>query len=389
MNILIYTGVLSRKAGGLYYSVSGLAKSIISDGCDVVLTGFEDKYTQEDVTIYRGVQVKKYRCLWPFRKAGLSYDVNRIMKRFAPDIIHQQGIWSFLSLHTVIYKYIHGNCKTIITPRGMLDGWIIRRSPIKKWIVRKLFEDANMRNADCMHALCKSEYISMRKYGLKNPIAIIPNGVNIPYWNRDYQLFRNKDVRTMLFLSRLHPKKGVIELIKAYALIKENYPDIIKKWKLKIGGWGEETFIKEIKSFINLYGLENDIELLGAVYGNEKDKLLKDVDAFILPTYSEGLPMAVLEAWAYGLPVITTDYSNLPESFDYGAAFRVENDVRNLKKGLSSFLMKDDDEIISYGKKGYELVTRQFSWDAIGIKLRNLYDWLCGKADKPDFVYMD
>lgn len=387
MNILILTSVLSRNAGGLHYSVPALTKSVSIDGYNVSLMGFKDQFSDTDEKIYSDISVITYKTKFPFRNSCHSFEIRKKIKSLSPAIIHQQGIWSFLSWYTLRYKRMNSNCKTIITTRGMLDPWIIRRSPVKKWIVRKWFVDENFRKADCIHALCKSEYNSIRKYGLKNPVAIIPNGTNIPKWTRDYEKFKTKKTKTILFLSRLHPKKGVLELIDAYAMINESHPDITAKWHLKIGGWGDVDYIGKIKDKIRINRLTTKVELLGSVYGEDKDKLLKEVDAFILPTYSEGLPMAVLEAWAYGLPVITTEFANLPEGFEHGASFEISTEPEKMSHELTTFLSLSDDIIIEYGKNGYTLSKNDFSWEAIGKKVVRLYEWLLGNTNKPEFVY--
>lgn len=385
--VLIYTGVLSHKAGGLYYSVSSLAKSVLQNRYGVTLMGYVDDYSQDDMYMYGDVPLVKMGGQWPLKRQCLSFNTLKLMQDISPAIIHQQGIWSFLSLYTLLYKKRNTECKTIISPRGMLDPWIVRRSPLKKWIARKLFEDENLSRADCIHALCESEYHSIRAYGLKNPIAIIPNGTNIPDWEREFSVFTKKTCRNILFLSRLHPKKGVLELVYAYAKINKLNKELTEKWHLKIGGWGDDSYIEMIKEAIEENGLSDKIELLGAIYGKEKDQLLKDSDVFILPTYSEGLPMAVLEAWAYGLPVITTEHANLPIGFEVGAAYRVDTNVNNLTEQLLDFMQRSDENIFSYGIKGVKLVKEHFSWESIGKKTIELYEWLSNKGCKPDFVY--
>ena len=387
MKVIIYTGVLSRKAGGLFYSVPNLTKAINKPDCEATVCGFKDE-NEGDLSNYKDVNVKIYHTYGPLKNYALSDDVLRIFDEENPDVIHQQGIWSFESLYTLRHKKAHPSCKVIIMPHGMLDPWIVRRSPLKKWIVRKWFEDKSLSGADCLYALCRSEHNSMREFGLKNPIAIIPNGTEIPDWQRDYSLFQKKEVKEIVFISRLHPKKGIIEMIEAYKQVKNQAPELAKKWKIKIAGWGDEEYIKAIQNAIQSNGLDGDIKLLGAVYGKEKEELLKEADAFILPTYSEGLPMAVLEAWAYGLPVITTDFANLPEGFQHGAAFRIENEVSKMAIGLTEFFSKSDEEIISYGKNGYALAKSSFSWEAVGEKTVALYEWLLGQAEKPEFVHL-
>lgn len=387
MKVLIYTDVLSHKAGGLYYSVSSLAKSVLQNRCDVNLMGYVDEYFQDDMYMYGDVPLIKLKGQWPLKRQCLSFNTLKYMQDVSPTIIHQQGMWSFLSLYTSLYKKRNYQCKTVISPRGMLDPWIVKRSPLKKWIARRLFENENLKRANCIHALCESEYHSIRAYGLNNPIAIIPNGTNIPDWEREFPMFTKKTCRNILFLSRLHPKKGVLELVYAYAKIDRLNKNLTEKWHLKIGGWGDESYIEMIRKAIEENDLSDKVELLGAVYGKEKDLLLKNSDVFILPTYSEGLPMAVLEAWAYGLPVITTEYANLPEGFKAGAAYKISNDIDNLSERLIDFMQLPDDYIFSYGVKGLNLVKQQFSWDFIGQRTIQLYEWLLSGGRRPDFVY--
>ena len=391
MKIIFFTDVCSHKAGGLYYSVSNLSKSIKKlDKYDVKVLGYFDQYTPKDIDIYSPVDVIEYKCPSIVQKFALSYDALNILKKEEPQIIHQQGIWLFHSLYTSKYKKKKPNCKVVISPRGMLDPWIIKRSPIKKYIAKIWFENQNLRKAECIHALCVSEYNSIREYGLKNPVAIIPNGTTIPQWKRNYDLIDKKKKKSILFLSRLHPKKGVKELIIAVKIIKETSPQLLTNWIFKIGGWGEKAYIEELEQIVVNNQLSPYFQFIGSVYGKEKEQLLKESDAFILPTYSEGLPMAILEAWAYGLPVITTQYSNIPEGFKTHSIFEITTDPSNMATQLTIFLNMDNDHIAQYGKNGLELVKKHFSWDIISKQTEELYQWLLGnQKELPLFIKMD
>ena len=324
--------------------------------------------------------------LWPLNRLGFSLDINKIIKKEAPDIIHQQGIWMWHSHAIIHYKRKYTNAKTIIAPRGMLDPWLKRNSRIVKKIVGIWYENINLRSADCIHALCLSELNSIRKWGLKNPVAVIPNGTSIPDWERPTL---NKDKKTMLYLSRLNPKKGIDIMISSLGIIKKNNPQLLDKWIIKIGGWGDSDYVEYLEHLVNKNNLNNIIYFIGSKYGSEKEQLLKDADVFILPSHSEGLPMAVLEAWAYRLPVIMTDYCNLPEGFETHSAFRIDTDETEMSKQLTTFFQMPDDEIELYGKNGLELVKKDFDWNVIAKKTITLYNWLLKKCDKPDFVYLD
>ena len=183
---------------------------------------------------------------------------------------------------------------------------------------------------------------------------------------------------------------GVKELIIAVKIIKETSPQLLTNWIFKIGGWGEKAYIEELEQIVVNNQLSPYFQFIGSVYGKEKEQLLKESDAFILPTYSEGLPMAILEAWAYGLPVITTQYSNIPEGFKTHSIFEITTDPSNMATQLTIFLNMDNDHIAQYGKNGLELVKKHFSWDIIAKQTEELYQWLLGnQKELPLFIKMD
>jgi poly(glycerol-phosphate) alpha-glucosyltransferase len=268
----------------------------------------------------------------------------------------------------------------------MLDPWLSKNSKFVKKIIAYFYENSNLNKADCLHALCLSEMESMRQYGLKNPIAVIPNGIELTDWKKECIL--NKNQKKILYLGRLDPKKGIDVFINSIALINNESESLLNGWKIIIAGWGSKSYINQLKRIISKNNLENIIELQGAKYGLEKIDLLKDVDAFILPSYSEGLPMAILEAWSYQLPVIMTKFCNLPEGFNKKAAFEISTNLDEQKKQLMKFFLLSNEELILFGNNGRKLVEDTFSWNEISRQTEILYNWLLsGKKEKPDFVY--
>lgn len=386
MKILLVTATNSHKAGGLFYSVKNLTKGLLRHKINIKLLSYSDECSEKDLPTYKGIPMLFYNVskLPLLNRLGFSCDIDRIIDRFAPDIIHQQGIWMWHSHATCSYKRKHKNTKTIITPRGMLDPWLKRNSPVVKKIVGLWYENSNLRNADCLHALCLSELESIRQCGLKNPVAVIPNGTTIPNWERPTL---TKTKKTILYLSRLDPKKGVDIMISSLGIINKNNPSLLQNWRFLIGGWGEESYISQLKGLSTRNGLDCIIEFIGSKYGDEKEELLKSVDAFILPSHSEGLPMAVLEAWAYQLPVIMTEYCNIPEGFSSNSAVRIDVDAEKMAGQLSYFLSLSNDDMNLLGRNGFELVKTNFDWDVIAQKVICLYEWLLDKGPKPDFVY--
>jgi poly(glycerol-phosphate) alpha-glucosyltransferase len=194
--------------------------------------------------------------------------------------------------------------------------------------------------------------------------------------------------RTLLFLGRLHPKKGIRELLIAWARIAKDSPGIARSWRLAIVGWDDAGLLEQLRATTKELGLgEDSVVFPGALFGEDKAAALWNADAFVLPSYSEGLPMAVLEAWAHGLPVFMTRECNLPEGFDAGAAIEIRTDPAELAAVLARALPRPD--LAEVGRRGRELVRSQFSWPAIVSELRTVYDWLARGGRPPACVRLD
>jgi poly(glycerol-phosphate) alpha-glucosyltransferase len=386
MRITLLTATNSRNAGGLFYSVKNLVFSLLKHNCNLQVLSCNDEHSAEDITTWGNIPMTFYNTskFSLLKQLGYSQDIHKKLELLQPDIIHQQGIWMCCSYASLRYKRKNQNVKTIIAPRGMLDGWAINRSALKKRLVGFLYENENLRKADCIHALCQSEYESIRAFGLKNPVAVIPNGTTMPDWER---IYAEKNKKTMLFLGRIHPKKGIKELITAIHFINQQAPSLLDNWTFKIAGWAQEGHQEELQNLLNEYKLNALFEFTGSLYGEQKEKTLKEADVFILPSFSEGLPMAVLEAWSYGLPVIMTEYCNLPEGFAANAAYKIDTDSKIMSEQLMKFFEQTDNQINDIGRNGYNLAKGHFSWENIAKRTLQLYNWLLGKCEKPEFVY--
>lgn len=388
MKTLLLTSYGSRLGGGLFTTMTNYSQSLQNIGIEPVIMSFVDEFWKQDKQFYGNVQTINYhRANIPIGKQlGFSTDIHHLIKNQHANIIHQQGIWMYYSYATLRYKKTNPQCKVIIEPHGMLDPWAIRNSSWKKKIVGHLFEYKNLHSADCIHALCHSEYESIRKFGLKNPVAIIPNGINIP---TTPQYNRSHKKKILLYIGRIHPKKGLKELILGLAKIRKKKPILFDSWEIRIAGWDQNGHASELKSIVDANGLNNDIKFIGSVYGEKKEEELCKANAFILPSFSEGLPMSVLEAWAYELPVIMTDFCNIPIGFETNSAIHIEPNPQNISETLIHFFQQEDTCIEEMGKNGKHLVAKSFTWNIIAKQTFELYNYLLGKGNKPDFVYED
>jgi poly(glycerol-phosphate) alpha-glucosyltransferase len=318
---------------------------------------------------------------------GFSPALSRSLRTAGLDLLHVHGIWMYPSIASLDV------CRTtklplVISSHGMLDSWARRNSAWKKkigWI----YEGAHLRRANCLRALCESEAKSFRELGLRNPICLIPNGQELPPQTSVAQpcdgLGFAPDRKVLLFLSRLHPKKGLPNLLGAWANCQKTDPEA-RDWALVVAGaddWGHERVLRHLVSDL---GMEKSVLFVGPLFGDKKDRALQEAEASVLPSFSEGLPMTVLEAWAWRLPVLFTPQCNLPEGFAEGAAVRADPTVDSLTLGLKTLFRMSDSDRKQMGERGRRLVEERFSWPRVAEQMVSVYQWLLGAGPKPDCV---
>lgn len=379
LSIGIVTGSMSRKAGGLFNSVRKSAIHLAEAGADVSVYALQDQFSAADMAEWAPLRPN----VLPVRMHGVfpyAPDLKKRLESAGHDVLHLHGIWQLQSRDVNRWRRKTGR-PVMISPRGMLDPWALAHSGWKKKLVGAWFENRNLREADCLHALGASEAASMRAYGLSNPIAVIPNATDLP----EIAPRSPRDGRkTLLFLGRIHPKKGLSELANAWAMATDARPELADKWRLAIAGWDDGGHVEPLANQIEELGISGSAEILGPAFGAEKDKLLRDADVFILPSYSEGLPMSVLEAWAYRLPVLMTAECNLPEGFDRQAAIEITTRPAELARSLISNLL--DGDLAPLGEAGRKLVEQRFSWPHVAAQHIEVYYWLVQGGDRPSCV---
>ena len=181
----------------------------------------------------------------------------------------------------------------------------------------------------------------------------------------------------LLYIGRIHPKKGLAELIEGFAQAR------LKGWKMVLAGWDDGGHLQPLRQRVSALGLSDSIILPGPLYGEDKQAALANAHAFVLPSHSEGLPMSVLEAWAHGLPVLMTQECNLPEGFSQGAAIRISQQAGNIAEALSSQLCAMDGAALGdMGAKGKALVEQGYSWQQIARDHVAVYRWMTGASEQ-------
>jgi poly(glycerol-phosphate) alpha-glucosyltransferase len=382
MKIAVYTCSVSRRAGGLLDTVRDLYLSPVFQDMNIQIYSYKDEGTQLDLHTWGNLPIQLFTA-YPFLYSQKAHD--EILHSQA-DILHVHGLWRYPHAFMAAWKRQTG-LPAIATVHGMLEPYIIKKQGIiKQQLGKLLFANRGFDAVSCFHALSMKELEDIRSYGLKQPVAIIPNCINLP----DKTIVHSKtdSKKRLLYLGRLHQKKGLDLLLEAIASIKQEYPAILKEWIIDIVGWDHEGFLKKLQHIVLKYQLNDTVIFHGGLFGEDKHRMYANADAYILPSHSEGMPMTVLEAWSHRLPVIITPYCNLPEGFKHNAAIRIDNTIPSVKSGLLQLFSMTNKERQQMGLNGRQLVEDQFVWDVAAKKMKQLYEWVLYNREKPEFVYL-
>lgn len=310
------------------------------------------------------------------------------LRDFQPDLVHVHGLWS--GPNRLLAR--RHQLPAVIAPQGMLDPWAMQQKPRRKWLAWRLFEQANLARCGAVQAVSPAELQAVRQWGIGSPVAILPNAValpepealaslSVPAWKT-----AAPHKRHLLFLSRFHPKKGIDVLLRTWQGLAGSPEQ--SDWRLVLAGYGDQGELAERVASAQARGELHNVAVIGAVFGAEKAATFLAADAFVLPSYSEGLPMAALEAMAHRLPCLLSAACNIPEAFAAGAALTAEPDADALKASLLRLFSLSSGERNAMGAAGRALVAEHFSWPQVAEQTLQLYQWILGGGAPPAFVQM-
>ena len=289
-----------------------------------------------------------------------------LLYEIKPDIVHINCCW--MPGCALTQKWAQQSCyKVVLTPHGMLEPWIMARHYwTKKVPALLLYQKAAVKNADCLHATALSEKENLLKLGYNKRIEIIPNGIDVDNITMKTSWRRRK---TILFLSRIHVKKGINFLIEAVAALKGEMRD----YRLIIAGEGETSYINDLKALAGRLAIAANIQFIGGVYGGKKWQLFRDADLFVLPTHSENFGIVVAEALACGTPVITTKGTPWQELETCHCGWWTEVGKEPTKEALHNFLSLAEKDLEVMGRNGRKLVEEKYSSRKMAEDMVKLY----------------
>jgi glycosyltransferase involved in cell wall biosynthesis len=396
MHIAALLGSVSQNTGGPAYSVRRLWQSALRPGVSVTVhtvnnMGFDER--DEDYRIWAPVECR----LWPTRGAKvLGY--SRTMRagllkelRGKSALISQHGLWMYQGR---LVNQLRDELKVpvIIHPHGMLEPWALNRSGWKKKIVGALWEYENLRRATCLRVTAESELESVRRFGSKVPVAVIPCGIDV----NDYDHLPSREDaatvlpqlggrRVLLFLSRVHPKKGLMRLLKIWKRLSAEHPE----WLLAICGPDEVGHTGQLERAVEELALGDAVVFCGALFGEAKLAALSLAELFILPAFSENFGVAIAGALAARLPVITTKGTPWHGLEGNGCGWWADNEEQAIEDALREALPMGAPQLREMGERGREWVRCDYDWDLIGDQMLSVSEWMLGGGAAPACVELN
>ncbi|HYE37380.1 glycosyltransferase [Methylocaldum sp.] len=287
--------------------------------------------------------------------------------------VHLHGVWDPLIKSAAHWMLRLGGAYGI-APHGMLDPWCLRQKRLKKEIALRLGVKAVLNNAAFVHVLTENEGRQVEKIARNTRVATIPNGVDLGEVDNQETLDIHDILpelgghRYILFLGRLHHKKGLDLLMAAFRRIAEQHDAV----DLVIAGadFGERSTIERN---VSDRPLKRRVHLPGPLYGSRKLSVLKNAACFCLPSRSEGFSVAVVEALACRVPVVISEQCYFPEVAGAGAGIVVPLNTDALIDGLAAFL-SDAEKCRSAGGAGRRLVERRYTWPVVADRAVDAYE---------------
>lgn len=361
MKVIHFIPSIDRTSGGVGAYMQLLSKEL-GKLCElhIVTSKSENPLPMENATLhYIPCNITAY---YSMKKEWIS-----LLDEIHPDIVHVNCCWLPCSAFTQKWAQSLGY-KVILSPHGMLEPWIISRHYWTKKVPALLFyQRAAIKNADCLHATAESEKANLLRLGYNKKIEVIANGIDVDSIRMKDNWERKKKI---LFLSRIHVKKGIEFLLEAVAILKEQ----LTNYTINIAGEGDADYIASLKNKVKELNIEKLVNFCGGVYGEKKWELFREADVFVLSTYSENFGIVVGEALACGTPVITTKGTPWEELNTEHCGWWTEVGTEATKEALLSFLALSVDKLKEMGCNGRRLIENKYSTKKIAQDMYSLYN---------------
>ncbi|MDP2829684.1 MAG: glycosyltransferase [Sulfuricellaceae bacterium] len=299
------------------------------------------------------------------------------------DLLHTHCLWHPAN-HWAMRLATKNSIPLICQPRGMLEPWALNHKALKKRLALLFFQRADLERTRAFIATSAMEAESIRRFGLRQPVAIIPNGVDFPLNQSkpERPVAKPERDRVVLFLSRLHPGKGATVLVKAWAQCR------LPGWRLILAGPDDGDHLSEVMRHVEQFDVSGSVEYVGELQGAAKAAAYRSADLFVLPSFGENFGMVVAEALSFGVPVITTRATPWPDLKTFDCGWWIDTGVDPLIAALREAMALPDDARSQMGKRGETLAAR-YQWSNSARQTGDFYRWILGRGDRPDCVMTD
>jgi glycosyltransferase involved in cell wall biosynthesis len=311
--------------------------------------------------------------------SGFATALRALCRERQIEILHNNALWLPCN-HAAASVAASLKIPLITTTRGMLAPWAMAHKRLKKQLAWGLYQNRDIQRAACLHATAEHEYRHMRALGLRQPVAVIPNGIEAP---AAAPRKSTDGPRTILFVGRIYPVKGLLNLVAAWAKVRAS------GWRIVIAGPDQAGHEAEVRRAIGDAGLEGCFEFQGPVHDEAKWDLYRAADLFVLPSFTENFGLVVVEALACGVPVITTRGAPWAELEKRGCGWWVEIGAEPLASALREATALSDAERREMGLRGRRLVEEKYAWPGIAKQMVAVYEWVLGGGPPPECVRMD
>jgi glycosyltransferase involved in cell wall biosynthesis len=282
------------------------------------------------------------------------------------DVVHNHSLWMMPNVYAG-RACRSGRGRLVVSPRGTLSPVALKISAREKKVFWRYLQASAVRDAVCFHATAESEYRDIRERGFSQPICVLPNGVDVPPALDRPAAGRKR----LLFLGRLHPIKGIDNLLQAWAQVERQFPD----WDLHVAGPDSRGHGETLRALAASLQLQR-VSFRGPLFGREKHDAYRGASLFVLPSHSENFGMSIAEALAAGTPVVVSKGAPWSGLDEYGAGWWIDTGVEPLVACLRTALATPSARLSDMGAAGREWMARDFSWTRIGGQLSEVYRWL-------------
>lgn len=380
MQVIQIVASVADEAAGPSYSVPRLASAVAQAGAEVSLYALGEAGAPGPFA--PDVEFHPFRRTAPrvpgIGQLGFSTDLDRALRAAAPvvDVMHTHGLWLLPNITPAEIARRAGKA-FVLSPRGMLGPAALQFSRRRKQLVWALMQRKAAASAAMLHATSHEEREEIRAMGLVNPVAVIPNGIDVP----PLSLPTPGAVRTVLSLGRVHPKKGLDRLIRAWSQLGPE----AEGWRLRIVGPSEGGCADDLRALTHALGLQT-VVVENSLFGEAKLAAYREADLFALPTLNENFAMTVAEALAAGTPVISTKGAPWAGLEVEGCGWWVDHGEAAMAAALTNAMMRPREDLAAMGERGRAWMQRDFSWDRIGRDMLDAYRWIRLGGDRPATV---